>query len=63
MYHSLINPFGRTEWYSYVTRLKWKLVSVHLDILLILIQDRGMDFAERTVGSENILDRPVRTPR
>jgi hypothetical protein len=24
-----------------VTRLKWKLVSVRLDIVLILIQDRG----------------------
>jgi hypothetical protein len=33
-------------------RLKWKLVSVHLDIVLILIQDRGTVWAERTVGSE-----------
>ena len=28
MYHRLRNHFGHTRWYSYVTRLKWKLVSV-----------------------------------
>jgi hypothetical protein len=58
----LRNSFGRTGWYSYVTRLKWKLVSVHLDIALILIQDRCMVFAERTVGSKIILDAPDETP-
>ena len=26
-YHRLRNHFGHTRWYSYVTRLKWKLVS------------------------------------
>jgi hypothetical protein len=29
--HSLRNRFGRTRWYSKVTRLKWKLISVLLD--------------------------------
>jgi hypothetical protein len=27
-YHRLRNHLGRTPWYSYVTMLKWKLVSV-----------------------------------
>jgi hypothetical protein len=39
MFHSLRNHFGRTGWYSKVTRLKWKLVSVRLEIVLILTQD------------------------
>jgi hypothetical protein len=41
-----------------VTRLKWKLNSVHLEIVLILMQDRCMVCAERTIGSEIILDAP-----
>ena len=36
--------------------LKWKLVSVRLEIVLILTQDRCMVCAERTIGSEIILD-------
>jgi hypothetical protein len=40
IYHSLKNCFGRTGWYSKVTRLKWKNVSVRLEIVLILTQDR-----------------------
>jgi hypothetical protein len=63
MYHSLINCFGCTGWHSYVTRLKWKLVSVCLDTVLILIQDTCTVCAERTVGSEIILDAPDGTPR
>jgi hypothetical protein len=39
-----------------VTRLKWKLNLVRLKIVLILTQDRCMDCAERTIGSEIILD-------
>jgi hypothetical protein len=41
-YHRLRNDFGRTRWYSWVTRLKWKLISIHLEIVLILTQDRCM---------------------
>jgi hypothetical protein len=62
-YHRLRNYFGCTGWYSWVTRLKWKLVSVRLEIVLILIQDRCMICAERSVSSEIILDAPDRTPR
>jgi hypothetical protein len=38
-----------------VTRLKWNLDFVHLEIVLILTQDRCMLCAERTRGSEIIM--------
>ena len=44
-------------------RLKWKLISVLLDIVLILTQDRCTVCVERTIGSEIILDAPNGTPR
>jgi hypothetical protein len=43
-------------------RLKGKLVWVCLEIVLILTQDRCMVCAERTIGSEIILDAPDGTP-
>ena len=46
-----------------VTRLKWKLISVLLEILLILAQDRCPVCVECTIGSEIILDTPDGTPR
>jgi hypothetical protein len=36
-------------------RLKWKLLSVHLEILLILTQDRCTVYAEHTIGLQIIL--------
>jgi hypothetical protein len=63
MYHRLRNQFGCTRWYSKVTRLKWKLVSVHLELVPILTQDRCMVCAEHTIGLEIILDAPDGTPR
>jgi hypothetical protein len=62
-YHRLRNRFGHTGWYSLVTRLKWMLDSVCLDKVLILTQDRCTVCAERTTGSEIILDAPNGTPR
>jgi hypothetical protein len=44
-------------------RLKWKLVSVHLEIVLFLTQDRCTVCAEGTTGSKITLDTPDRTPR
>ena len=41
-----------------MTKLNWKLVLVHLEIGLILTQDRCTVCAERTIGSEIILDAP-----
>ena len=43
-----------------MTRLEWKLVSVHLEIVLILMQDRCTVCVERTIGSKIILDAPDR---
>jgi hypothetical protein len=39
-----------------VTRLKWKLISVCLEVVLILTQDRCMVYAEYTIVSATILD-------
>jgi hypothetical protein len=39
-------------------RLKWKLNSVLLEILLIQTQDRCTVCAERTIGSDVVLDAP-----
>ena len=40
-------------------RLKWKLVSVRLEIVLILTQDRCMVCAEHTIGSESFWAHPM----
>ena len=39
------------------------LVSVYLEIAVILTQDGSMVCAERSIGSEIILDAPDGTPR
>jgi hypothetical protein len=62
-YYRVRNHFGCTQWYSKLTRLKWKLVLVHLEIVLILTQDRCTVCAERSIGLEIILDAPDETPR
>jgi hypothetical protein len=62
-YHKLRNHFGRTRWHSFVSRLKWKLISVHFEIMLNLTQYRYMVCAECTLGSEVILNTPNGTPR
>ena len=43
-------------------RLKWKLVSILSDIVLILKQDRCTVCVECTIGSNIVLDAPDRTP-
>ena len=37
--------------------------SVHLDMVLVLVQDRCTVCAKRTIGSDIILDAPDGTPR
>jgi hypothetical protein len=63
MYHRLRNHFGHIRWNSQVTWLKCKLVSVCLEIVLALVQDRCTVCTKRTIGSEIILDAPDGTPR
>ena len=41
-----------------MTKLNWKLVLVHLEIVLILTQDLCTVCAERTIGLEIVLDAP-----
>jgi hypothetical protein len=45
------------------TRLKWELILVLSDILVILTQDRCTVYVERAIGSEIVLDTPVGTPK
>ena len=61
-YHRFRNHFGRTQWYFKVTRLKWKLDSVYLEIVLILTQDRCMVCVDYTIGLEMVLDTPDGSP-
>jgi hypothetical protein len=49
-YDRVRNHFGCTRWYSKLTRLKWKLVPVHLEIVLILMKDRCTVCAEHIIG-------------
>ena len=42
-----------------MTRLKWKLVLVHFEIVLILTQDRLTVCVERTIGSESFRMHPM----
>ena len=42
------------------TRLKWKLISVRLEIVLILMQDRCMVCAECTIGQELFWTYPIK---
>ena len=41
----------------------WNLVSVHLEMVLVLVQDRCMVCAKHTLGSEIVLDAPDGIPR
>jgi hypothetical protein len=41
----------------------WNLISVHLEIVLVLVQYRCTACAEYTIGSEIILDASNNTPR
>jgi hypothetical protein len=41
----------------------WNLVSVHLETVLVLVQDRSTVCAKRAVGLKIVLDAPNDTPR
>jgi hypothetical protein len=46
-----------------MTWVQWKLVLVHLEMMLISMQDRYTVCAKRTIGLEVILDAPDCTRR
>jgi cytochrome b len=62
MYHKHGNRFGHNRWYSYVMYVKWKLVLVHLVVVLASAQDRCTVSVECTIGLKIILDAPDGTP-
>jgi hypothetical protein len=62
-YHRLRNYFGCTGWYSRVTWLKWKLVLIRLERVLVSVQERCTVCAKYTIVSEIVLDAPDGTPR
>ena len=63
MHYRPRNHFGCTRWYSEVTWVKWILVSVQPEIVLVSTQYRSMVCAERTIGLEICLDACDGTPR
>jgi sulfur transfer complex TusBCD TusB component (DsrH family) len=63
MYHRLRNCFGCNGWCSWVTRLKWMLVLIRLERVLVLVQDGCTVCAKYTIVSEIVLDTPDGTPR
>ena len=42
-----------------MTQVMSNHVSVHLDMVLVSVQDRCMVCAKRTMGSETVLDAPM----
>ena len=54
---------GTPEWYSKVMYVKWKLVLVCFEIVLVLAQDRYTVCAKYSSGTEIILGTPDHTPR
>ena len=44
-------------------RVMWNLVSIRLEIVLVLVQDRCTVCAKCTIGLEIVLDAPDGTPR
>jgi hypothetical protein len=62
-YHRLKNHFGCTRWNYSVTWVLWNFVSVRLEMVLVLVQDRCTVCASSIIGSKIILDTPDGTPR
>ena len=62
MFHRVRNRFGHTRRNCLVTWVMWNLVLVHLEIVLVSMQDRCMVCAKCPIGSEMVLDGPDRTP-
>jgi hypothetical protein len=46
-----------------MTWVMWNLISIHLEIVLVSVQDRCTVCAKHTVGLEIVLDAHDNTPR
>ena len=42
-----------------MTLVLWKLVSVHMEIVLVSVQDRCTVCAKRTIGLDSIINAPM----
>jgi hypothetical protein len=60
-YYRLRNHYGRTQRISSVTLVTWNLVSIHLETVLLSVQDRRSVCAKHRL--EIIMDAPDGTPR
>jgi hypothetical protein len=45
-----------------MTWIMWNLISVHLEIVFVSVQDRCTVCAKRIIGTEIVLDTPNGTP-
>jgi hypothetical protein len=50
-YQRLENHFVRTKWNYEVTWVMWNLILVHVETVLVSVQDRCMVCAKHTIGS------------
>ena len=62
-WNRLGSHFGCTRWNSKVAWVKWKLILLCLEIVLILAQNMCTVCAECTMGMEIVLAVPDGTPR
>jgi hypothetical protein len=46
-----------------VTLVMWNLISIHLETVVVSVQDRSTVCAKRTIDTEIVLDAPDGTPR
>jgi hypothetical protein len=60
-YHRVRNRFGHNRWIFSVTLVIGNLVSIHLETVLVSVQDRCMGCAKHRL--EIVLDAPDSTPR
>ena len=51
-YHRLRNHFGRAQWNSYVTWFMLNLISIHLETVLVSLQDRCTVCAKHTMAQK-----------
>jgi hypothetical protein len=56
MYHRLRNRFGCTQWYSKVMSSSESLVLVHVEIRVILMQDRCIVCVKHAIGTDIVMD-------
>jgi hypothetical protein len=58
-YHRLRNSFECNRWNSLVMCVMWNLSLVHLESVLVSLQDRRTVCVECTIGSESFWMHPI----